>query len=71
MNKSKGFASLFLVEKDHIPVFEKKPLIWEEDMELYSKFLDRKVPITVHKHLTDAIYHPRISEIYILLLCFV
>ncbi|XDV36197.1 hypothetical protein PO909_006025 [Leuciscus waleckii] len=30
------------VEKDHIPVFEKKPLIWEEDMELYSKFLDRK-----------------------------
>ncbi|XP_056315629.1 ciliogenesis-associated TTC17-interacting protein [Danio aesculapii] len=30
------------VEKDKIPVFEKKPLIWEEDMELYSKFLDRK-----------------------------
>ncbi|XP_077055428.1 ciliogenesis-associated TTC17-interacting protein [Siphateles boraxobius] len=30
------------VEKDHIPVFEKKPLIWEEDIELYSKFLDRK-----------------------------
>ncbi|KTG00698.1 hypothetical protein cypCar_00025282 [Cyprinus carpio] len=30
------------VEKDQIPVFEKKPLIWEEDMELYSKFLDRK-----------------------------
>lgn len=25
------------------PVFEKKPLMWEEDMELYSKFLDRKV----------------------------
>ncbi|NP_001070238.1 ciliogenesis-associated TTC17-interacting protein [Danio rerio] len=32
----------FLVEKDKIPVMEKKPLIWEEDMELYSKFLDRK-----------------------------
>ncbi|KAK7155022.1 hypothetical protein R3I93_009845 [Phoxinus phoxinus] len=30
------------VEKDHIPMFEKKPLIWEEDMELYSRFLDRK-----------------------------
>ncbi|XP_042615116.1 ciliogenesis-associated TTC17-interacting protein-like, partial [Cyprinus carpio] len=30
------------VEKDQTPVFEKKPLIWEEDMELYSKFLDRK-----------------------------
>lgn len=25
------------------PVFKKKPLVWEEDMELYSKFLDRKV----------------------------
>ncbi|XP_046295662.1 ciliogenesis-associated TTC17-interacting protein isoform X2 [Marmota monax] len=25
------------------PVFEKKPLEWEEDLELYSKFLERKV----------------------------
>lgn len=25
------------------PVFEKKPLAWEEDMELYSRFLERKV----------------------------
>lgn len=24
------------------PVFEKKPLVWEEDLELYSKFLERK-----------------------------
>ncbi|XP_074255129.1 ciliogenesis-associated TTC17-interacting protein isoform X5 [Saimiri boliviensis] len=24
------------------PVFEKKPLVWEEDMELYTKFLERK-----------------------------
>ncbi|XP_002749961.2 ciliogenesis-associated TTC17-interacting protein isoform X3 [Callithrix jacchus] len=24
------------------PVFEKKPLVWEEDMELYRKFLERK-----------------------------
>ncbi|XP_054405808.1 ciliogenesis-associated TTC17-interacting protein isoform X6 [Pongo abelii] len=34
-----------LREEDEIeprPVFEKKPLVWEEDMELYSKFLDRK-----------------------------
>uniref|UniRef100_A0A671ETL9 Ciliogenesis-associated TTC17-interacting protein n=1 Tax=Rhinolophus ferrumequinum TaxID=59479 RepID=A0A671ETL9_RHIFE len=32
-------------EEDEIeprPVFEKKPLMWEEDMELYSRFLDRK-----------------------------
>uniref|UniRef100_A0A673H5J0 Ciliogenesis-associated TTC17-interacting protein n=1 Tax=Sinocyclocheilus rhinocerous TaxID=307959 RepID=A0A673H5J0_9TELE len=38
-------SSLYM-EKDLIPVFEKKPLIWEEDMELYSKFLYRKVPVT-------------------------
>lgn len=25
------------------PVFEKKALSWEDDMQLYSKFLDRKV----------------------------
>ncbi|XP_043097684.1 ciliogenesis-associated TTC17-interacting protein [Puntigrus tetrazona] len=30
------------VERDQIPMFERKPFIWEEDMELYSKFLDRK-----------------------------
>lgn len=24
-------------------MFEKKPLVWEEDMELYSRFLGRKV----------------------------
>nr|KAF6449772.1 ciliogenesis associated TTC17 interacting protein [Molossus molossus] len=34
-----------LREEDEIeppPVFEKKPLPWEEDMELYSRFLERK-----------------------------
>uniref|UniRef100_A0A8D1N256 Ciliogenesis-associated TTC17-interacting protein n=1 Tax=Sus scrofa TaxID=9823 RepID=A0A8D1N256_PIG len=34
-----------LREEDAIeprPVFEKKPLMWEEDMELFSKFIDRK-----------------------------
>ncbi|XP_058389402.1 LOW QUALITY PROTEIN: ciliogenesis-associated TTC17-interacting protein [Diceros bicornis minor] len=34
-----------LREEDEIeprPVFEKKPLVWEEDMELYSRFTDRK-----------------------------
>ncbi|KPP67336.1 hypothetical protein Z043_114088 [Scleropages formosus] len=29
-------------EKEDKAAFEKKPLLWEEDMELYSKFLDRK-----------------------------
>ncbi|XP_016052386.1 PREDICTED: ciliogenesis-associated TTC17-interacting protein [Miniopterus natalensis] len=35
-----------LREEDEIeppPVFEKKPLDWEEDLELYSRFLERKV----------------------------
>lgn len=34
-----------LREEDEIeppPAFHKKPLLWEEDMELYSRFLDRK-----------------------------
>ena len=31
------------------PVFEKKALNWEDDMQLYSKFLDRKVS-TEHLH---------------------
>lgn len=29
-------------ETEPQPVFEKKPLVWEEDLELYSRFLDRK-----------------------------
>ncbi|XP_078085414.1 ciliogenesis-associated TTC17-interacting protein [Mustelus asterias] len=28
-------------EEDPKPVFEKKPLIWEDDMQLYFKFIDR------------------------------
>lgn len=41
-----GSAAFFLPHADETeppPVFPKKPLVWEEDMELYSKFLDRKV----------------------------
>lgn len=30
------------VEEQHVPCFAKKPLLWEEDEELYSKFLERK-----------------------------
>lgn len=50
--------SFLLEEGDKKPVFEKKPLIWEEDMELHSKFLDRKVPIHVQiyselRHYTE------------------
>lgn len=34
---------IFVDEEPPKPVFEKKPLNWEEDMQLYSRFLDRKV----------------------------
>lgn len=38
---------LFLLpeEEPQKPVFGKKELSWEEDMQMYSKFLDRKVNI--------------------------
>lgn len=64
--KVKRFLLLISAEKDQIPVFEKKTLIWEEDMELYSKFLDRKVSITFNELLINVIYYSRILEyIYI------
>lgn len=60
-----GCAAFLPPHPDEIepaPVFEKKPLVWEEDMELYSRFLGRKVreaavslgspflsPLTQHK----------------------
>ncbi len=53
------FLLLISAEKDQIPVFEKKPLIWEEDMELYSKFLDRKVFITFNELVINVIYYSR------------
>ncbi len=61
-SKSKAFLLLISAEKDQIPVFEKKPLIWEEDMELYSKFLDRKVFITFNELVINVIYY---SMLYI------
>ena len=30
-------------DREDKPTFPKKPLNWEEDMQLYSQFLDRKV----------------------------
>ncbi|XP_042851255.1 ciliogenesis-associated TTC17-interacting protein isoform X3 [Panthera tigris] len=42
-----------LRDKDELepaPVFEKKPLVWEEDMELYSRFLGRKEELRVSHH---------------------
>lgn len=38
-----GFLLLFADEEPQKPTFEKQPLKWEEDAQLYSHFLDRKV----------------------------
>ncbi|XP_010610222.1 ciliogenesis-associated TTC17-interacting protein isoform X2 [Fukomys damarensis] len=49
-----------LREEDEIeppPVFHKKPLVWEEDMELYSKFLDRKEQLRL-RHASYLGQHP-------------
>ncbi|KAM9664856.1 ciliogenesis-associated TTC17-interacting protein [Trichechus inunguis] len=49
-----------LREQDEIeppPVFEKKPLAWEEDMELYSKFMDRKEELRL-SHNSYMLHHP-------------
>ena len=34
---------IYLDEETPKPVFEKKDISWEEDMQLNSKFMDRKV----------------------------
>uniref|UniRef100_A0A4W4HFD7 Ciliogenesis-associated TTC17-interacting protein n=1 Tax=Electrophorus electricus TaxID=8005 RepID=A0A4W4HFD7_ELEEL len=47
---------------DHKPVFEKKPLIWEEDMELYSKFLDRKEELKAD-HCSYVSQHPELKTL--------
>uniref|UniRef100_A0A452Q7T9 Ciliogenesis-associated TTC17-interacting protein n=1 Tax=Ursus americanus TaxID=9643 RepID=A0A452Q7T9_URSAM len=49
-----------LREKDEIepaPVFEKKPLVWEEDLELYSRFVDRKEELRL-SHTSYLRQHP-------------
>ncbi|XP_059024042.1 ciliogenesis-associated TTC17-interacting protein isoform X1 [Mustela lutreola] len=49
-----------LKEKDEMeprPVFEKKPLVWVEDMELYSRFVDRKEELRL-SHSSYLRQHP-------------
>ncbi|XP_029789706.1 ciliogenesis-associated TTC17-interacting protein isoform X3 [Suricata suricatta] len=49
-----------LRDKDEIqpgPVFEKQPLVWEDDMELYSKFVDRKEELRL-SHASYLRQHP-------------
>uniref|UniRef100_G3TV35 Ciliogenesis-associated TTC17-interacting protein n=1 Tax=Loxodonta africana TaxID=9785 RepID=G3TV35_LOXAF len=54
-----------LREEDEVeppPVFEKKPLAWEEDMELYSRFLDRKEELRLC-HTSYMRHHPEAALI--------
>ncbi|XP_012384920.1 ciliogenesis-associated TTC17-interacting protein isoform X3 [Dasypus novemcinctus] len=44
-------------EMEPRPVFEKKPLVWEEDLELYSRFLDRKEELRL-SHTSYLRHHP-------------
>uniref|UniRef100_A0A8D0DMB4 Ciliogenesis-associated TTC17-interacting protein n=1 Tax=Salvator merianae TaxID=96440 RepID=A0A8D0DMB4_SALMN len=49
-------------EPDPRPVFSKIPLDWEEDVELYSKFLDRKEELQA-SHATYIRRHPELSAL--------
>ncbi|KAM5267121.1 ciliogenesis-associated TTC17-interacting protein isoform 3-T3 [Hipposideros larvatus] len=52
-------------ERDEIeprPVFEKKPLMWEEDMELYSRFLNRKEELRL-SHTRYLQQHPEATAL--------
>ncbi|XP_076872033.1 ciliogenesis-associated TTC17-interacting protein [Brachyhypopomus gauderio] len=50
------------VGEEEKPVFEKKPLVWEEDMELYSKFLDRKEELRAD-HCSYVRQHPELKTL--------
>ncbi|CAN2389107.1 Ciliogenesis associated TTC17 interacting protein, partial [Pristimantis euphronides] len=49
-------------EEDAKPVFEKKPLNWEDDVQLYSEFLERKEELT-SDHETYLRQHPEIKAL--------
>ena len=43
INNVYQYICLFSDEEPEKPTFDKRDLSWEDDMEMYSKFLDRKV----------------------------
>ncbi|KAJ8405987.1 hypothetical protein AAFF_G00308750 [Aldrovandia affinis] len=49
-------------DKDDKAVFEKKPLVWEEDMQLCSKFLDRKEALKAD-HASYVRQHPELKAL--------
>ncbi|KAM4604676.1 ciliogenesis-associated TTC17-interacting protein [Polymixia lowei] len=53
------------LEKDSMddkPVFEKRPLVWEEDMEMHSRFLDRKEELKAD-HASYLRQHPELRAL--------
>lgn len=48
--------------RDDRPVFERKPLVWEEDMQMHSKFLDRKEELKA-EHASYLRKHPELRAI--------
>ena len=44
---------LSIDEESPKPTFDKQPLNWEEDVQMYSKFLDRKVCKIFRKQFTN------------------
>ncbi|KAM9560332.1 uncharacterized protein ACWYII_018268 [Salvelinus alpinus] len=56
---SVGTVTSCLTElRDNKPVFEKKDLVWEEDMQMHSKFLDRKEELKA-EHVSYMRQHQR------------
>ncbi|XP_025094609.1 ciliogenesis-associated TTC17-interacting protein-like isoform X2 [Pomacea canaliculata] len=54
-----------MIERDEEtpkPVFEKKPLNWEEDVQMYSKFLDRKEELK-GDHAVYMRHHPELKAL--------
>ncbi|KAG2459689.1 CATIP protein, partial [Polypterus senegalus] len=54
-----------LIQKDEEndkPAFEKKPLVWEEDVQLYSRFLDRKEELKA-SHAVYLRHHPELKAL--------
>lgn len=49
-------------EEPDKPLFEKKPLVWEEDMQMYSKFLDRKEELK-GDHAVYMRHHPELKAL--------
>ncbi|XP_023695765.1 ciliogenesis-associated TTC17-interacting protein isoform X1 [Paramormyrops kingsleyae] len=55
-------ADKVTVEKVEKPVFEKKPLVWEEDMQMFSRFLDRKEELR-SSHASYVQEHPELKAL--------